>query len=198
MPRPLHRSARQAALGLACLGLAALAHAHGDEPHDGDAHGSPTPTAESAPRAQAQAQTDAFELVAVLTPAGTGPAQLTLYLDRFDTNAPVTRATVEVESGPFKAVAKAVEPGVYTVPGQAFAEAGRHPLTISVQAGDDADLLEATLVTPGDLAASPPSAVGRLFDLHAFGRWAALGVMAAVAWACLAVWRRARQARRPS
>ena len=193
MPRPLHRSARQAALGLACLGLAALAHAHGDEPHDGDAHGSPTPTAESAPRAQAQAQTDAFELVAVLTPAGTGPAQLTLYLDRFDTNAPVTHATVEVESGPLKAVAKAVEPGVYTVPGQAFAEAGRHPLTISVQADDNADLLEATLVTPGDLAASPSSPTGRLFGLPIFNQWVALGGLAVLTWAGVVVWRRVRR-----
>lgn len=193
MPRPLRllgSQARHACLGLACLGLAALAQAHGDEPHD-DAATAPAPSAEAAPRTQAQ--TDTFELVAVLTSPGASPAQLTLYLDRFDTNAPVADATVEVESGPFKATAKAVEPGVYAVPGQAFVEAGRHPLTISVQAGDDADLLEATLVTPSELVASTHSPDSPLFGLHGINRWGALVGLFALTWAGVVVWRRSRR-----
>jgi hypothetical protein len=77
------------------------------------------------------AQSEEFELVAVLA-----EGKLTLYLDRYADNAPVPDAEVEVESGAFKAVAAQVAPGVYTVPGQAFAQPGKHPLTISVQAGD--------------------------------------------------------------
>jgi len=86
------------------------------------------------------------------------PPVLTLYLDRFATNAPVGGATVEVESGAFKAVAKQVEPGVYTVAGQAFAKPGRYPLTVSVQTDDGADLLEASLQYEAPKATAPASA----------------------------------------
>jgi hypothetical protein len=133
---------RPAALAI-LLATTSPAWAHGDEPHDAPA--AAAPTLDAAPRATAQ--TESFELVAVLTDTGAAPT-LTLYLDRFDSNAPVAGATVEIESGAFKAVARPAEPGVYTLPGQAFAQPGRYPLTISVQASEadgGADLLETTL-----------------------------------------------------
>ncbi|MES2089528.1 MAG: hypothetical protein V4532_06065, partial [Pseudomonadota bacterium] len=78
--------------------------------HGGEDHGEPAATPVllgQAPRAQAQ--TEDFELVAVLTQAVAAESKaspvLTLYLDRFATNQPVGGATVEVESGAFKAVA---------------------------------------------------------------------------------------------
>lgn len=72
---------------------------------------------------------------------------LTLYIDRFSTNEPLQGATVEVESEQFKGVAKALAPGVYQVAGQAFSKPGPHPLTVSVQSGNEADLLDVTLNT---------------------------------------------------
>jgi cobalt-zinc-cadmium efflux system membrane fusion protein len=117
----------------------ALACAGGDS-SDGHTHGGAVPPeviADVAPRTSAQS--DEFELVAVLA-----EGKLTLYLDRYADNAPVPDAEVEVESGAFKAVAAQIAPGVYSVPGQVFAQPGKHPLTISVQAGDAADLLTAT------------------------------------------------------
>ncbi len=116
--------------------------------------------ADIAPRTSGQS--DEFELVAVLA-AG----KLTLYLDRYTDNAPVPDAEIEVESGAFKAVAAQIAPGVYAVPGQAFAQPGKHPLTISVQAGDAADLLTATL----DLA--PPAA--GVEHAHGWGEWTVWG-----------------------
>lgn len=118
-----------------------LAWAHGGEDH-GDA---PAPVNTAAPHTSARtsARTDNFELVAVLQEAAA--PTLTLYLDRADTNAPIEGASIDVESGTFKGTAKAVEPGIYTLPAGALAQAGHHPLTITVQSADTADLLDATL-----------------------------------------------------
>ena len=93
--------------------------------------------------ARTEAQTEAFELVAVLA-----EGRLTLHLDVFATNAPVADAQVEVESGAFRAVADQAAPGVYAVPAVSFGPPGRYPLVVSVQAGDVADLLTATLDVP--------------------------------------------------
>ncbi len=129
------------------LVLSGLAHGGGDS-SDGHSHGEAVKSdmaVDIAPRTSTQ--TDEFELVAVLE-----GKKLTLYLDRFTTNEPVADAEIEVESGTFKAVAVQVSPGVYSLPAEAFALPGKYPLAISVQAGDTADLLTATL----DLA--PPAA----------------------------------------
>ncbi len=164
------------------LVLSALAYGGGDS-SDGHSHGEaakPAMTVDVAPRASAQ--TEEFELVAVLA-AG----KLTLYLDRFASNEPVADAQIEVESGALKAVAAQIAPGVYSVPGEAFANPGKHPLTISVQAGDTADLLTATL----DLAL-PAAGVEHA---HGWGEWAVWGASAALlaAAAGLVVVRRRRQ-----
>lgn len=135
----------------------------GGDSSDGHTHGGAVPAeviAVVAPRTFTQS--DEFELVAVLA-----DGKLTLYLDRWADNAPVPDAEVEVESGAFKAVATQIAPGVYTVPGQAFALPGKYPLTISVQAGEAGDLLTATL----DLA--PPTAGGE--HAHGWGEWAVWG-----------------------
>ena len=112
------------------------AWAHGGEDHGSEA----TPIVAVATAARATAQTEEFELVAVLE-----AKKLTLTLDRFVTNEPVIDAQIEVDSGVLKAVATEVAPGVYSVPGETFVNPGKYPLTISVQAGESADLLTATL-----------------------------------------------------
>lgn len=111
--------------------------------HEGHDHGPAVPEirVEAAPRATAESEE--FELVAVLE-----GGKLQLYLDRYASNEPVSGAGIEVESGAFKRLAKAVAPGVYTLPGEAFAKPGKHPLTIGVQTGESADLLAATLDVP--------------------------------------------------
>lgn len=166
-------------------GAVLSAWAHGGEDHD---HGAPAPAPApvqvgQAPRAAAQ--TEEFEMVAVLQ--GTPPV-LTLYVDRFASNAPVEGATVELESGAFKAVAKVVAPGVYTVPGQAFSQPGRYPLTVSVQTTDGADLLDAILQYEAPVAkAAAPAASGR--GLWAWGG----GVVALLVAAGLVLRRRAHK-----
>lgn len=137
-----------------------MAWAHGDEVHDHD-DAKPTPAlsvtpSEGTPRASTASES--FEMVVELSQDEAKPS-LTLYIDRFATNEALRDATVEVESGTFKGVAKSVAPGVYQLPGQAFSAHGQYPLTVSIQAGDDADLLDVMLDTRHHDAATSPATV---------------------------------------
>lgn len=118
------------------------AFAHGDEPHGDEPH--PTSTASSAgPRFEAATET--FELVGRLENAA-----LTLFVNKFETNEPVLQAKVELESGDQKAVAAyQAQQGSYVVSEPKFIAAlskpGTHPVVVTLTAGNEADLLEATL-----------------------------------------------------
>ncbi len=124
----------------AAAAFALSAWAHGGEDHGDGAH-DPAPIADVAPRAVAA--TEDLELVAVLE-----GKKLILYVDRYASNEPVADAQVEVEGGGLKGVAAQVAPGVYSLPAEALANPGKHALAVSVQAGEIADLLSATLDLP--------------------------------------------------
>lgn len=168
-------------IAAALFALAAWPHGGEDHSHDAAA---PAMAKDIAPRATTQ--TEDFELVAVLA-----DGKLTLFLDRFASNEPVADAEIEVESGAFKAVAAQLAPGIYALPGEAFANPGKYPLAISVQAGDTADLLTATL----DLA--PPA----VSVAHATGwdkwatrvAWGASGALLLAGAGLVAVRRRHRK-----
>ena len=122
------------------------AWSHGGEEHSHADDAPPAvPAAISSPQPRASAQSEEFELVAVLA-----EQTLTLYLDQYASNAPVVDARIELESGAFKAVAKQIEPGVYRLSGKAFAKPGKYPLLFSLQTADSADLLSATLEVPAE------------------------------------------------
>lgn len=112
--------------------------------HEGHDHGEP-PAAELLPvlAPRAEATGDAVELLVVID-----GGQLTLYLDRFDTNEPITGARIEVESGRFTGVASSLGDGVYRMPAAPLQQPGEHALVFTVQVGDQADLLETTLKVP--------------------------------------------------
>lgn len=141
---------------LLCLALATAAPLVAA--HEGEDHGAPAapvavaPVTTDGPRASVATAT--FEVVAVLQ-----PGQLLFYVDRYDTNGPVTGATVDVEGAGVSGRAKEIAPGVYAlglalpVPGLA---PGVHALTLTVEAADTADLLALSLVVPdAEVAASP-------------------------------------------
>lgn len=163
-----------------------LARAHGGEDH-GEESKSPVPALAVAPRAQAQS--DDFELVAVLD---AGPAQnrrLWLIVDRFKTNEPVLGAKLEVDAGGQSVSAKEESPGIYVVWLAALSSAAPGatlPLTISVDAGDTSDLLITTL----DIPALTPSETVHGHTMAEFAVWAASAVVAGVAVAVLIVRRR--------
>ncbi|MGB7991241.1 MAG: LPXTG cell wall anchor domain-containing protein [Candidatus Methylophosphatis roskildensis] len=152
--------------------------AHGGEDHGGEA--TQSPTVATAPRASAQ--TEEFELVAVLE-----GKNLTISLDRFATNEPVANAEIEVDSGALKAVATQIAPGVYSIPGDGFAAPGKYPLAISVVAGESADLLTAML----DLA-PPVTGVERSHVASGWGIWGAAGALLLAGGGLVAMRRRNR------
>ncbi|KZE34220.1 hypothetical protein [Crenobacter luteus] len=126
------------ALFFSLLALPWIVTAHEGEDHSSDAK--PAAAVSSAgPRAEAQ--TELFELVA--TPSD---GQLVIYLDRFASNEPVDGAVVEVESGSWKAVARAAGDGTYHAKTPKLTKPGTYPLLFTVQAGGEADLMETTLV----------------------------------------------------
>ncbi|MEO8718468.1 MAG: HlyD family efflux transporter periplasmic adaptor subunit [Burkholderiales bacterium] len=116
-----------------------------------EGHGSsPEPAASASLTPRIEAQSDAFELVAILD-----DGKLTLYLDRFASNEPVPNAKIEVESGAYKAVAQADGHGAYTAPADALTKPGQYPLVFTVQAGEASDLLNGTLIVPQPAVQSP-------------------------------------------
>jgi cobalt-zinc-cadmium efflux system membrane fusion protein len=139
------RSSYVRAFGAAALILALAASAAlGHEGHD---HGpQPLPPAEAAPRGEATSSS--FELVAVAR--GT---ELVVYLDRFETNEPITGAGIEVETPDGPATASA-SGDVYRIAAPWLAKGGRVDLIFTVTAGASVDILPHTLARRGEAAAA--------------------------------------------
>lgn len=195
-------SIRFFALAFTCLMSVAATSFAGPGAHGPDGeHLGPSGVVSAAQTAQPrfEAATELFELVAVL--AG---SELSILIDRFESNAPVLGARVEVEAAGRKSVAKFhADHGDYAIDDPALVTAlskpGEHAVVIAIVVGDDSDLLNGTLVVAGSGArASLPGHDHDQDHDHAFERaaWIAFGV-AALAAAMVLLWRR-RQRREPS
>lgn len=97
-------------------------------------------------RPRLEAHTELFELV-----AERDGQQLTVLIDRYETNEPVLTGTLEIESGAIKASARfQPESGAFVVTDKtllaALATPGEHALVFTLMTGNDADLLDGTLV----------------------------------------------------
>ena len=153
------------------------AHGPGGEHLDGPA-GHSHAVASDAPRLESH--TELFELVATLA-----DDELSILIDRYDTNEPVLGAQVEVEAGTLKAVARFhADHGDYAVADVAFLQAlarrGQHPLGITGSAGADSDLIDGVLEV-GAPAAPADDSVGSTGTAIAVGAAAVLaGVL--IAW----------------
>ena len=156
--------------------------AHGPGGQHLDSHGQAS-TGSGGPRLETQSEL--FELVARLE-----GGELSILIDRYETNEPVLRALVEVAFGDLKAKATFhADQGDYAVDDkamlQALATPGEHGLVFTVTAGDDVDLLDGTLVVEAHEH-------GESDHSHALER--ALIAVAGVALALIGlfVWRRRR------
>ncbi len=115
----------------------------GGDSSDGHTHG-PAALPVTTPMApRAVAATEEFEVVAILE-----GMQLQVYVDHFASNAPVTKARVEIEGAGLKGLANETAPGVYTMKFAKTISPNKHPLTIGIEVGDTADLLTASLDIP--------------------------------------------------
>lgn len=93
-----------------------------------------------------EAHTDTFELVGRLY-----DEEFSVMIDRFDTNAPILKATIEVELNGIKASSVFhADQGDYSFTDarllKALALPGKHALVFTILAGTDSDLLEGSLV----------------------------------------------------
>lgn len=159
----IHRLAAPLALGFGVC-FAPAAFAHGGEDH-GDAHDAAPIAPALAPRTEAKS--DEVELLAVYH-----DRQLTLYLSDFKTNAPISNAKIEIESGAGKGIAQADGEGRYKLAAPWLAKAGKHGLVFTVEGDRVADLLEANIDIP---QAPAPSQSDRIAGFAPAGLIAALG-----------------------
>jgi hypothetical protein len=134
------------ALCAAAVGVVAAPGAHGP---DGEHLDDKKAAAAWSGAPRIEAKSEQFELVAELR-----ASELSILVDRYETNEPVLGAKLDVESGPLKAVAAfRAESGDYVVADAALLKAlraaGEHPLVFTLVAGKESDLLDATLAIAG-------------------------------------------------
>ncbi|CAG9167218.1 hypothetical protein CURE108131_04095 [Cupriavidus respiraculi] len=128
--------------------LAGTVYAHGPEgDHD---HAAADAAAAQGQQPVIEAHTEMFELVGTLA-AG----ELSVMVDRYATNDPVTEGTLEVEFNGIRASGKLhADAGDFAFTDEALLRAlrepGTHPLVFTLVAGGDSDLMEGTLQVAAD------------------------------------------------
>ena len=79
---------------------------------------------------------------------------MSLFLDKFATNEPVTDAEIEILAGADSVKAEPRPDGSYRATVPALATPGRHPLVFSIRHASGEDLLEGTLEIPAEASAA--------------------------------------------
>jgi len=114
--------------------------------HEGHDHGPPIVVVESTlPRVEANSPD--FELVGIVS-AGT----MLIFLDRFQDNAPIQVARIEVSDGTSAVAAERQADGSLVLRAPWLTKAGAYNLTFTITAGDISDLLVGTIVIPSSAA----------------------------------------------
>ena len=157
-------AALAAALAIAPA-LASPDHDHGDAPA--------TPGGAALPRFHASS--DAFELVGVVD-----GRSLRVWLDRFEDNAPVQGARIDLEVGGAKVALQEHAEGEFEATLASAPATGLTPITATVTAGPVVDLLAADLDIHADAA---PAAPARSWTRLAAWSAGGLLVLALAAWA---------------
>lgn len=160
-------------MGLALLTSASLALAHGDEDHGA----APPPPAGVSLPPRMEATSDSFELVAAAT-----ADDLTIWIDGFADNVPVTDATVSVTLDG-KSIAATAKNGVYAVSDDVLRKPGKHELSFLVSRSGNFESLSGDLTVP---TAPTDASTGAAL-------WKWLGVAAIVALALAGGWYWRRQ-----
>lgn len=127
--------------------------------------------------------TESFELVGALQ-----GDELSLLIDRYETNEPVLNGTLEVEFSGLKAPARFhADHGDYAVDDAQFIKAlskpGKHALVFTLTAGDESDLLEGTLEVKGEDAGQAHEHA----DSFSLTTWALGGTLLAILLVVLAI-----------
>jgi hypothetical protein len=103
----------------------------------GHAHDDSAVSASPAATPRFGTHSDLFELVGVLD-----GETVTIYLDRYATNEPITDARIEVDAAGQTTVAAPAPDGTYRMTLAGVSKPGRHLMTFTIAHGAEADLLE--------------------------------------------------------
>ena len=138
--------------------------------HDGHDHGALPPPVSTTIAPRTDASSAEFEVVVVAR-----GEKLTLYLDTFGGNVPVSGAEIEVDTpqGTQKAVVEGE--GIHALAAPWASTPGTYDLAITVSAGGSVDVLTATLTIPPAAAKSPVPAPGRAEAMPQVMPWLAGG-----------------------
>lgn len=132
----------------------------------GHDHGDSAPTSNTvklSPRFEAHS--DLFEVVGVLA-----KGELSITVDRYKNNEPVLNAKVELESGSTKLTGKFhADHGDYRLASKPFEKPGTYPISLTITAGDEIDILAGSLVVP-----DPEAGHDHTSDVFAWKRWAVI------------------------
>lgn len=102
-------------------------------------------SAAEATRPSFEAHSELFELVGRIK-----DSRLTLTLDRWASNEPVSNAQIELDLNGKTLIAEAQADGTYLLDAAPFATPATYPLTITITAGEESDLLAADFVVAGE------------------------------------------------
>jgi hypothetical protein len=162
---------------LAALLVAALFTTPVARAGEGHDHGDATPAAVGQTLPRFSAESELFELVGVLS-----GKQLTLYLDRYADNSPVRDAQIELEIGGAKFKAEKHGDDEYEVVLPEAPKEGVLPVTATVTAGNEADLLAGELDIHEEAHADEATPTHTWTE---YAGWAAAGIaaLALLAWA---------------
>ena len=128
--------------------------------HEGHDHGAPPPPVSTTIAPRVEASSLVFEAVVIAR-----SAELQVYIDTFDTNAPVAGAAVEMDTPSGVITGTETEPGVYSFSAPWVATPGSYDLAITVIADAGFDVLVGSLTIP----APPPVAVVEVSAAAAIG-----------------------------
>lgn len=144
---------------------------------DGHDHGSAAPVAAGPALPRFAATSDLFELVGVLD-----GHHLRIWLDHAPSNAPVENAQLALELSGQAVALKSVAAGEFEAELAAEPGAGTHPVTATVTAGADSDLLAGELDIHAEAAAAEAAHAD---GWRAWGPWAAGGLVLLLALGAL-------------
>lgn len=181
----LPKSPAIALAALTLVGLCGAPKVRADAGHD---HGDAASKVSSPGLPRFSAASDVFELVGVLN-----GKQLTLYLDRSADNSPVKGAKLELEIGGATIDAKARADGEFDATLPQRLQPGATPVTATVVAGAETDLLAGEFILPDEPRAEAPPAR----QWQQVAGWTAAGLLlfGVLAWLGRRAWGR-RAARR--
>jgi hypothetical protein len=135
--------------------------------HEGHDDVSQAPAAPASVSPRGEAHSDKFELVAVAQ-AGT----LTLYVDDYRSNAPVEKASVEIETPDGPKTATALGNGIYRLDAPFLAKGGHIDLIVTVTSGDDSDILPISIDVP-ELQTANGNPASKWFEPLTHSPWSA-------------------------